>query len=321
MAKEGARVDLVLVKARGELLKELTPAVRVVDLASDRFITSVPKLAQYIKSERPQALYSHMFDLAVFAAAGIKLSGVPVKLSSTIHSTLSVQARESEKMSPGGVKWRLNRALSTWVHRHSVDSIIAVSHGVAGDFSNFTGIQPEKIKVIYNPIDIEDILDKSKCPIDHAWLPPERTIPVALAVGNLKEAKGYDTLLTAFSRVVQKIPARLIIIGEGQERGRLEQLIRKLKLSQYVDLAGARVNPYPYMAACDVFCLSSRREGFGIVLAEALALNKPIVATDCESGPREVLQNGKVGTLVPVDDVESFAQAIIRILANKAKKA
>ena len=316
LASEGAQVDLVLVKAEGELLAELSPPIRVIDLASDRMSGSILKLAKYLRAERPQAVCSQMFDTTAFAAAAIRLSGIPVRLSSTIHSTLSVQARESEIYSIRGMKRRLTRIVSTWVHQRWVDTIIAVSEGVADDFSQFTAIPRERIKVIYNPVDVDDLTEKARAAVDHPWLAPGMQDPVVVAVGNLKAAKAYDNLIAAFSLVVKNMSARLVIVGEGSEREPLERLVKDLRLKAYVDLVGAKTNPYPYMAACDLFVLSSRREGAPTVLVEALALGKKIVATNCQCGPAEILQNGRYGVLVKEGDINELASAILSSLSS-----
>ena len=148
-----------------------------------------------------------------------------------------------------------------------------------------------------------------------------------LGVGRLTQAKDFPTLIRAFALVRKKRAARLMILGEGEERPKLEALVRELGLEREVTLPGFVDNPYKYMKRAAVFVLSSKWEGFGNVLVEAMALGTPVVSTDCPSGPAEILENGRWGRLVPVGDVYALAEAIIETLdeehhpdvANRAK--
>lgn len=313
MITDGTSVDIVLAQAKGEFLPLITPPIRVVDLGAPSLRNSIRPLAKYLREVRPDIIFSQMFDLALYAAAARRLSGQKPILSSTIHSTLSLQAKEAEDWSLKGIHRKIVRKLSTAVHKWDVDSIVAVSHGVATDLTHFARIPTNKINVIYNPINITEIETKATEAIKHPWVGAGKA-PLILAVGKLKKAKAYDVLIDAFSIVRGQRECKLLILGEGEERQSLEDRIAAHRLTEDVQLLGFLPNPYPFMSACDVFALSSRREGFGIVLAEALALGKSVVSTDCDSGPREILQNGRYGRLVPVDDERRFAQALIEAL-------
>ena len=139
--------------------------------------------------------------------------------------------------------------------------------------------------------------------------------PVVLGVGRLTAQKDFETLIRAFAVVQKQHSARLMILGEGEDRGRLERLIGQLELNAFVALPGA-VTDRSHMQAASVLVLSSRWEGLGVVLIEAMAVGTPVVATDCPSGPREVLAGGKYGRLVPVGDVEGLAAATLETLHN-----
>jgi glycosyltransferase involved in cell wall biosynthesis len=141
-------------------------------------------------------------------------------------------------------------------------------------------------------------------------------LPVILAVGRLTKAKDYPTLFRAFSLVRQVRPAKLLVLGEGEERSNLERLAIELGIQNDVSMSGFVDNPFAFMAKASVFVLSSAWEGFGNVLVEALACGCPVVATDCPSGPREILDNGRYGRLVPVGDHEALAKAILETLDN-----
>jgi glycosyltransferase involved in cell wall biosynthesis len=139
---------------------------------------------------------------------------------------------------------------------------------------------------------------------------------VILGVGRLVAQKAFDVLIEAFAHVRRSQPARLLILGEGEERPMLEALVRQLGLEGDIELPGFVANPYPYMAHAELFVLSSRWEGLPTVLVEAMFLRTPVIATDCPSGPREILRNGLYGQLVPVGDPDAVALAIQNSLAN-----
>ena len=180
---------------------------------------------------------------------------------------------------------------------------------VADDLTRTAKIPQNLIKVIYNPIVTPDLQDKSEAPLDHPWF-KDGEPPVVLAVGRLTDQKAFDVLIQAFSLVRKNRPARLLILGEGENRPALQSLIKQLGLEQDVSLMGFVQNPYPYMAHASLFVLPSRWEGLPTVLVEALYLGTPIIATDCPGGSREILKDGQFGKLVPVDAPLILAEAI-----------
>jgi glycosyltransferase involved in cell wall biosynthesis len=195
------------------------------------------------------------------------------------------------------------------------DGIVAVSNGVADDYVHTTGIQSNRISIIYNPVITPALYKKAHEPFEHPWLTPKEP-PVILSVGRLTEQKDYSTLIRAFAKVREKRPARLLILGEGELRKDLESLMRKLHLENDMALPGFVKNPYQYMAKASVFALSSKWEGLPTVLIEALAIGIPVVSTNCKSGPDEILRNGRLGKLVPVGEVMALADAISESLSK-----
>src|SRR5690625_55191 len=186
------------------------------------------------------------------------------------------------------------------LYRH-LDAVVTASEGVSTDTRTVTGLPPERIHVIDNPVVTPDLEELAAQPLDHPWF-GDNDVPVILASGRLTKQKDFPTLLRAFARVRQNRPARLIVLGEGKLRTELEALAVKLGIASDVDLAGFASNPYPYVKQSDLFVLSSRWEGLGMALIEALALGIPAVSADCPSGPREILADGRYGALVPVGD-------------------
>jgi len=200
------------------------------------------------------------------------------------------------------------------------DHIIAVSHSLAENLINHAGVSAEKITTIQNPTITAKILNLAMENPDHPWLNNPK-YSVVLAAGRLDPDKNFHILLQAFAYLHRKAPAtRLIILGEGPERGSLEAATRSLGIAEKVFMPGWLPNPYAIMANADLFTISSKAEGFPNVLAEALACGCPVVSTDCLTGPREILENGRYGRLVPVGDAEALASAMQAALQEQPDK-
>jgi glycosyltransferase involved in cell wall biosynthesis len=308
IASRGYGMDLVLARAEGPLLDKIPDSVRLVDLKASRVISSTPALVRYLRHERPIALLSilHANITALWAA---RLAGFPLRVILAEHNTLTSVATGVDDP-----RWHLYPRLARWFYPWA-DGIIAVSGGVAEDLAQLIKIPRERIRVIYNPIVTPALFEKSTALLEHPWFKSGEP-PVLLAAGRLTAQKGFDVLIRAFAQVRKDHRARLLILGEGEEHLALEALIREYGLEKDISMPGFVPNPYPYMAHAAAFVLSSRWEGLPTVLVEAMALGMPIISTDCPSGPREILQDGKYGQLVPVDDPFSLAAAIGKSLTT-----
>lgn len=172
------------------------------------------------------------------------------------------------------------------------------------------------MRVIHNPVVTPKLFEQAKEPIDREWF-KDGAPPVILGVGRLSLQKDFPTLIRAFTIVRKQLPARLMILGEGEERPQIEAMIKELGLASEVALPGFVSNPYAFMSRAAVFVLSSVYEGLPTVLIEAMAVGTPVVSTDCPSGPREILGFGKYGMLVPVRDFEALANAIVTTLSDQ----
>ena len=208
-----------------------------------------------------------------------------------------------------------------WISRRIyplAHGIIAVSKGAADDLCAFAPGACSRIRVIPNPIDLALIYRKAKGPTPE-WVEGWFDKPVAVAVGRLHRQKGFDLLISAFAQAVEAgMDWKLLILGEGAERVRLERQVAALGLQARVRLPGFVSNPYPFMRRSNLFVLSSRYEGLPTVLIEALALGLPVVSTDCPSGPREILGD-QYPFLVPVENPQELARVLIQ--AMKAVEA
>ncbi|MEX0729491.1 MAG: glycosyltransferase [Aquisalimonadaceae bacterium] len=299
----GHEVDLIVCRAKGPLLAELPNGVRLVDLRAPRILASLPALVRYLKGNRPEVMLSALAPANCIAIWARNIAGVDVRLIVAEHSTPS-QAFSLK----AGARAMFLPALM----RHSyssADCIVAVSHGVADDLAERIRLDRRRIEVIYNPVVTPRLLERSREPIRHPWLESGQP-PVVLGVGRLTAAKDFPTLIRAFAKVRQSIAVRLLILGEGEERPRLEALVAQLALQHDVSLPGFVSNPYPYMRQVAALALSSAWEGFGNVLVEAMASGTPVVSTDCRSGPAEILEGGKWGRLVQAGDSDGLADAI-----------
>jgi len=310
IAERGYAVDLVLSRAVGPYLTEVPQSVRLIDLHASRALFSLPAFVRYLRSEQPVALLSALNYANLIALWARRMAGIPQRLVISEQNTFSVENQKSPYLY-SRLMARLLKVFYPWA-----EGIVAVSKGVADDLAKVTGICPERIRVIFNPIVTPELRQKVQESIDHPWFQPGQP-PVLLAVGRLTEQKDFSILIRAFNHVHRTQPARLLILGEGEERPALEALIRQLGLEDDVSLPGFVPNPYPYMAHASVFVLSSRWEGLPTVLVEALYCGVSLIATDCPSGPREILQNGQFGQLVPVGDVASLVIAIEDALRSR----
>lgn len=316
LAGHGYEVDLILVQAEGPYVKEIPSTVRLVELnkkhlSAQRTLFSLPSLVRYIQRVQPDAMLSGLNYANIVAIWAKRLAGVPCRLIISEHNTFSSE----RKQFPSYLRWMLHAFMKSYYPK--ADGIIAVSEGVADDLANVFGIRREHISVIYNPIITPDIQEKKDEPLDDPWFGNNHP-PVVLAIGRLKKQKGFDILIRAFAQVRKERISRLLILGEGEERPAIMNLVKELGLEQDVRLPGFISNPYPYMTNASVFVLSSRWEGLPTVLVEALYCGTRLIATDCPSGPREILKNGLYGQLVPVENIDCLGQAMLSALDGES---
>lgn len=304
--EQGLSLDLVLVNAEGPYLPLVPPEVQIVNLGARRLLGSIPALVRYLKENKPTAVLSALEDTNIVALWSQVLAGVPTRVVVSVHNTVSREAQNSTELKRRIAPY-LVRLFYPWA-----DRIVTVSQGSADDLVNL-GLSPEQIQVIYNPVVTPQLFQKAMEQLDHPWFKPD-SAPVILGVGRLEKQKDFPTLIRSFAKVQQQYPSRLMILGEGKERPALEALVQELGIEKDVTLPGFVDNPYAYMAKSAVFVLSSLFEGLPTVLIEAMAGGTPVVATDCESGPAEILSNGQYGKLVAVGDVNGLAEAILSTL-------
>lgn len=310
--RRGLAVDMILLETDSAYAD--LPAWNLVDLGTRRISASLPALNRTLRTLRPDALISAQTPLNALALISSSMVGKPPRVMVTEHNHLTNASQNTsrlgDRMRPLMVRWLYPRA----------DWVVSVSEGVADDLSRAGRIPRERIQVIYNSLDLDDIQRKTIEPVEHPWF-KKKDIPVILAVGRMYKQKNYPVLLNAFAKLRAKRETRLLILGEGEERPALQEQVELLGLTRDVDMPGFAPNPFAYMARSNLLALSSEWEGFAIVLTEALACGTPVVSTDCPSGPREILVDGKFGRLVPVGDVDALAVAMEATLDSPPPRA
>jgi glycosyltransferase involved in cell wall biosynthesis len=308
-AQRGHEVDLVLANATGPLRGEVPAEANLINLGASRVLWSIPRLARYLRERRPHALLATIAHANLAAIAAKRLARVSTLVAIREASTSKAERRSGSSLKCATVDLLRSR------YYVKADVIIANSHGAAESLQKHNRLPSEKIRVVYNPVVSPELLHLAEQPLAHPWF-ADATHPVVLGAGRLTRQKDFSTLLRAFALVRRERPMRLVIVGDGEERARLCALAHQLGIDEDVLLAGFDANPYRYMRRASVFVLSSRWEGLPNVLIEAMACGAPVVSTDCPSGPREILEDGKWGRLVPVGDSVALAHAILETLAR-----
>jgi glycosyltransferase involved in cell wall biosynthesis len=308
-ARRGLRVDLLRVRNHGPYFDPPGDSVAVVSLGAAHINSSLVPLVRYLRRARPKALLCDKDRVNRVALWARHIARVPTRVAARIGTTVSVQL---VTRSPWVRRWQLfsMRRFYPWA-----DAVIFPSQAAASDFAALTGLPRARLHVIPNAVVDFELMRLAREALEHPWLTGEGP-PLILGAGELCARKDFATLIKAYARVRARRPCRVMILGEGRERRRLEGLAQTLGIGEQVALPGFVTNPYAYMARADLFVLSSTREGFGNVLAEALSLGVPVVSTDCPSGPQEILRGGEIGPLVPVGDYEALACAIEETLEH-----
>jgi len=309
IARAGYRVDLVLGKRQGEHALALHDSIRVFDLGTTHALFGVAPLAQYLRRHRPRILLTQRIRVTVLAHRARSLARVRTRIFATANTQESIAVREY----PVREQRKRLRRIRHYFSRN--DGMIANSYGVASDHAGLMGWPIEAIDVVPNPVVTPDVPARAAEPVNHPWLQPGQP-PVVLGMGRLEEQKDFHSLLVAFARIRQRHDARLVIVGEGPLREELESTARALGIADSFDLPGFVDNPYAWLARSRMFVLSSRWEGLPNALIEAMAVGTPVVATDCPSGPAEILEHGRLGPLVPCQDPDALAAAMEQVWAD-----
>jgi glycosyltransferase involved in cell wall biosynthesis len=276
-----------------------------------RILTGIPLVPLHqldlIRQFRPHVVMSCTHSMNLAALLSTRAYGRR-RVAWILREGINTRAIIESDTSPG-----LGRMLRSFVTRHvyrQPDRVLAISHGVADGLVRDFLVPRDRLCVIHNPVDVSHVSHLAQ-DADGAC-PPARFI---VACGRLHRQKGFDLLLQAFARLGLADLA-LVLLGEGTERSHLESMARELGIASQVVMPGFVANPWQWMARAALFVLPSRWEGFGSVLVEAMACGTPVVAADCEYGPREILSDGVTGLLARAEEVDSLTAAIRHVLTN-----
>lgn len=300
LARSGHEVELVVATPDNAYASAIAPDVTVCCLGVSRVAASLPALVRYLRLRRPDTLVSAMGHANVVAVLAGALARGGTRVVVTEHTLFSAGTARR-----GGLNARVLRAIMKRCYLRA-DAIVAVSRGVADDLAHCLGLHRRRIDVVYNPVVDECLYRQASQPI--------KGDVTVLAAGRLVRSKGFETLIDAFAVLRRQGSARLTILGEGPLRTTLSERAAERGVREDLDMPGFVDNPYAYMSAAGVFVVSSEVEGLSNVLVEAMACGAPVVSTDCPSGPREVLEDGRWGRLVPVGDAQALASAMSEAL-------
>lgn len=301
----GIEVEIFLPRGGQVPYPERLPSdVAITDLRSNSKVDTARRLAKHLRTRRVDALLAGKDHGVKAALLGRWLAGTKTPVYIKLTNTLSLTLRRPIK-----------RLTARLMYPHA-DGAIAVSEGVRQDFIDTFPIAPERVKTIYNPAIPRDFKERAAAPPPHPWL-ASGEIPVVIGVGRLTAQKGFEVLLSAFAELRSHHLARLIILGGGPLRESLENQAITLGVADDVYLAGPTTDALPWLSHSSLYALSSHWEGLPNVLIEGLAAGTAVVATDCPSGPREILENGRLGRLVPTNNPSALAGAMAESLGAK----
>ena len=315
---------LYLAQRVGPLLSQVPPDVPVY--VSDERIR-LPRLyvpgrihslrvrdyATLLQQLQADVSYDRTFLMTLITAAGAQRAGVPNV------STVVTNPETGFAPVAGRFQWFKRRILHR-LYNHSTQ-VLAVSDGVREAAIRFYGIQPAKIRTLYNGIDLQQIRNAATVPVQNDWWTagptfPGRRLLRVVAAGRLNHEKGFHLLVDAAIQLSKRRPdceLRVALLGEGSHRARLQTQIDSAGLGNQIRMPGFQHPAASWIARADVYVLPSLVEGMPNVLLEALACGTPIIAADCQSGPAEVLEQGRLGLLVPVGDAAAIAAALENI--------
>lgn len=301
---EEFEVSLVSVSAGGPL-RSLASNLQIIDLKKTRARKALFSLRRELKKAKPDVV------LSVLPQANILHMLVDLCTTKTWKSICMLQNYYKKIIEREN---KIIRFLFTNSLRFA-DYVIAASRGVADDMKKTVNMGSEKVKAIYNPVDVEKVIETSKDDVVENIFSHS---PVLIGVGRLEKQKGFCYFIEALPEIKKKYPdAQIVLLGKGSLENELKKKARELRIEDCVHFLGFVDNPYKYMRAADVFVLSSLWEGFGLVLVEALATGTSVVATNCPHGPTEILKEGEFGRLVSPGGSKSLAVGVIQSLESK----
>lgn len=306
---------LALLRREGPLLRHVPEDVAVHEVSGRHMRFAALSLLPVLRRVQPDIVCSVMDHTNLVTIVAVALNSL-IGQQSGVVGLLQINYSKMEKRRDVAL---LLKPMIVCLYPKA-NRLVTISDGVRDDYTaNFPSLAG-RFQTIYNPVFDDELGRQAEDRVDHPWFAESRDIPVVVGCGRLVKQKGFDCLIQAFSLLPN--PVRLVLLGDGPERARLESLAERHALADRVAFLGLVDNPFKYMAKADLFVLSSLWEGLGMVIIEAMACGVPVVATDCPSGPAEVITDGVDGRLVrPPGDPKALAAAIEELLGNPALAA
>lgn len=307
-----ARITFLTLTGGDSLQHELNGNILLKGFGNKKSLPAIPSLIRFLKKEKPDVLISTQIHVNMIAILAKMLSGVKTKIILREATTPGAQFKTFTD-----VRSRLVNVSAKKLYRKA-DAIVALCEAVKTNLVDHGFAHPDQVSVIYNPV-VNDALQKGlQENVTHPFF--NAGVPVYISVGRLARAKNFSLIIRAFSLLIRKKDARLMLIGDGPEKEMLNELVVKLQLRDKIAFTGQVVNPYPYLRQADVYVLSSLFEGLPNALIEAMACGIQLVSVNCPGGSAEVLMNGKVGKLVPENDPEQLANAMLEMIEHPVNK-
>jgi len=301
LRRGGYEVEYLIGYVPDDIAPPVIKGVKVIVLNNPRTHKLLLQIRSYIKARRPNVIFSAEDHLNIVVAIAAILARSDVKISASSRIAPH-RVYPNEYLSKSWIMKKLGILV-----RNRIDALVCVSEDMAKEYREL--MRSSKYQCIYNLIVDADTATKMDEPTNDPWM-NDSSIPIVIAAGTLNRRKGFADLICAMSILGKSVNARLVILGEGPRRRELQALIEEKGLASSIRLLGFRDNPLKYFRRSKVFVLSSYAEGLPNVLVEAMACGCTPVATDCPTGPREVLKDGKYGHLVPMRDPQAMANAI-----------
>ena len=302
-------MDLLLAEASGPYGALVSSEVRIINFNKGRILASLPSLVHYLNKDNPYVILSAMTHTNIVALLAAKIARAKTKVVVSQRNAMNQANHRFSQLRRPFMNF-LIKVCYPWSH-----AITTVSNGVSNDLIKLLPKEKDKIFTIYNPVLTPDIYEKMEEVVDHPWINSwEKDTKIILAAGRLNVQKDFETLIRSVALVRKQVNVKLIILGKGELQFELEKLIQSLGLINAVDLYGFVDNPFKFMKKADLFVLSSKWEGLPGVLIQAMACGTPVISTDCPHGPSEILEHGKWGSLVPIGDIQTMTNAIVKAL-------
>jgi glycosyltransferase involved in cell wall biosynthesis len=307
--------SMFLFRREGPYLADVSPAIHLASASDASRAGRWAAVRRFVRDWQPEIVVSFLSFVSVLTAVRAARTGARVVFNQQTPMSAFLEDHDYEWRHP----WhRRVLSIATRVGYARADAIVATSSGVADDLVSAFGVRRAHVRVIHNPVDIAAIRRAAAEPLEPAIADRWRQ-PVLVAAGRLADAKNYPLMIEALARLRARVPATLCILGQGEREASLRDQVARLGLEEAVLFSGFQANPWKFIARADAFVLTSRYEGFGNVLVEAMACGVPVVAT-ASAGTRDIVGDGAGGVLVESHDVDAVAAALERLLTDRAHR-